>query len=180
MFETQRLLLRSFVDNDIDAILAMRSDAEFMRFIKPTENRRQTITWIDMISRPWKTENFGYWAVVLKETEETIGWSGTWNLYETSEPEIGFAIAPKYKNRGLATEAASVALKYSFENRRAEQVAALSMPENLASQRVMEKLGMHFVEQKYFGSYGLKLNRFVVTKEEYARNKTLNHALLYA
>lgn len=180
MFETERLILRCFNESDVDAIFAMRSDTEFMRFIKQTETRQQTISWINMVSRCWITENFGYWAVILKETAETIGWSGTWTLHETREPEIGFAIAPKYKNRGFATEAAEVALKYSFENRDAERVVALAMPENLASRHVMEKLGMRFEAQKYFGSYSLELVYYSITKKDYARNSKTNNAQVRA
>lgn len=170
MIETKRLILRLFDNRDVDAIFALRSNTEFMRFIKQTETIKQTVAWMNMVSRPWKTEKFGYWAVVLKETGETIGWSGTWTLHETHEPEIGFAIAPKYKNRGFATEAAETALRYSFENRAADRVVALAVPENAASRRVMEKLGMRLELQKYFGSYNLELVYYSMTKKDYARN----------
>jgi ribosomal-protein-alanine N-acetyltransferase len=173
MLETERLIFRPFEDADIDAIAALRSDARFMRFIKPVETRREAAAWIRMVSRHWETENFGFWATVLKETGEVIGWSGTWKLWETNEPEIGFAIAPALWGKGLATEAASFALKYTFENRAAEKAAALTMPENAASRRVMEKLGMRFVQERFFGSYGLTLARYAITKEEYARNKQI-------
>lgn len=173
MIETQRLILRRFEDADADAIYAMRSDAEFMRFIKQPESRKQAVGWMRMVSRYWETDNFGFWAVVEKRSGETIGWSGTWNLWETGEKEIGFAIARKFWGRGFATEAASVALRYSFENRKAEKTVAVAIPENAASRRVMEKLGMKPEQQRYFGSYGLELICYSITKEEYARNRTI-------
>lgn len=176
MFETERLILRCFTDKDADAIFAMRSDPEFMRFIKQPETRQQAVGWMQMVSHYWKFDNYGYWAVVLKETNETIGWSGTWNLFETNEKEIGFAIAKEFWGRGYATEAAMVALNYSFENRDATRVVALAMPENLSSRRVMKKLGMQLEEQKYFRSYGLELVYYSVTREDYARNSKINHA----
>ncbi len=173
MLETERLILRRFTEAETDAIFAMRSDAEFMRFIKPVETRRETVSWMRMVSRYWETENFGFWAVIFKETGNVIGWSGTWVLWETKEPEIGFAIARGLWGKGFGTEAAGFALKYTFENRGAERVVALTMPENLASRRVMEKLGMRFDEERYFSSYGLRLARYAITRNEYARNRKI-------
>lgn len=173
MFETERLILRQFEDRDVDPIARLRADARFMRFIKAPESRSETVSWMRMVSRYWETDNFGFWAVVLKETSEVIGWSGTWLLWETKEPEIGFAVTPALWGKGLGTEAASFALEYTFENRRAEKAVALTMPENQASRRVMEKLGMRFDEERYYGSYGLTLTRYRITKEEYARNRKI-------
>ncbi|MEP6925514.1 MAG: GNAT family N-acetyltransferase [Pyrinomonadaceae bacterium] len=170
MFETTRLILRPFEDADVDAIAVMRADPKFMRYIKSTETRKQSVSWMQLVSRYWQTDNYGFWAVVLKELNVTIGWSGTWNLPDTKEKEIGFAIAPPFWGRGLATEAATVALLYSFENRCGSKTVAVARPENSASRRVMEKLGMKFEDERYFKSYGLKLVYYSVTKEEYARN----------
>lgn len=170
MFETERLAFRRFTDADLNAIFAMRSNAEFMRFIKPIETRGETALWMRMVSRYWEIHNFGFWAIVFKETGAVVGWSGTWILSETKEPEIGFAVAPAFWGKGFGTEAAAFALKYTFENRSAETAVALTMPENLASRRVMEKLGMRFEGEKYYKSYGLTLARYAITKNEYARN----------
>lgn len=172
-FETERLILRRFADEDVDAIHKMRSDAEFMRFIHKTESRSQAKNWINMVSRYWETSGFGFWAVVSKETNETIGWSGTWNLAETSEPEIGFAIAKAFWGKGLATEAANFALKYTFEKRHARKVVAVTMPENAASRRVMEKIGMSFESQIYYKSYGLELALYAMTRTDF-KTKTLS------
>ena len=179
LLETNHLILRPFEDADIDAIAAFRSDSRFMRFIKPVETRRETVSWIRMVSRHWETDNFGFWAVVLKETGAVIGWSGTWLLWETKEPEIGFAVAPAFWGKGFGTEAAAFALKYTFENRAAERAVGLTMPENLASRRVMEKLGMRFDEERYFNSYGLKLARYAITRNEYARNGKITSSKIH-
>ena len=165
--------MRQFEDADVDAIAALRGDALFMRFIKPVESRGETASWIKMVSRYWDTDNFGFWAVILKETGAVIGWSGTWVLRETKEPEIGFAVASRFWGKGIGTEAAAFALKYTFENRRAERAVALTMRENAASRRVMEKLGMRFEDEKYFKSYGLTLARYAITKNDYARNRKI-------
>lgn len=180
MLETGRLIFRRFADADTDAIFGLRSDAEFMRFIKPVETRRETVSWMRMVSRYWETDNFGFWAVVLKENGAVAGWSGTWLLWETKEPEIGFAVAPALWGKGYGTEAAAFALKYTFENRNAERAVSLTMPENLASRRVMEKLGMRFEGEKYFDSYRLTLARYAMTRKEYARNPKIAAPKIHA
>ncbi len=180
MFETKRLILRRFTEKDAEAIYALRSDAEFMRYIKSPETRQASLSWLRMVSRYWETENFGFWAVLAKDTGETIGWSGTWILQETWETEIGFAIARKFWGQGLATEAAEVALKYGFENRRSDRVVALAKPENTASRRVMEKLGMQFERQRFFKSYNLELVYYSLEQENYARNRKTAAPTIYA
>jgi RimJ/RimL family protein N-acetyltransferase len=180
MLETERLILRRFCDADVDAIAAMRADARFMRFIKTVETRRETVAWMRMVSERWTRENLGFWALVLKDTGATIGWSGTWQLWETNEPEIGFAVAREFWGKGFATEAAQFALQFTFENRKAERTIAVAMPENAASRRVLEKLGMRFMQTRYFGSYGLTLVYYGITKNEYARNRQIDSSQIYA
>lgn len=169
VFETERLILRPFENADADAIFALRSDAAFMRFIKEPETRAESDAWLRMVSRYWKSDNIGFWAVVFKETGETIGWTGVWILPETYETEIGFSISHKHQGKGIATEAARVALEYGFENRNSTRVVALAMPENLASRRVMEKLGMRFERRKHYRSYDKELVYYALEKKDYAR-----------
>ena len=167
MFETERLILRRFTDDDASAIARLRGDAKFMRHIKPVESSAQAKSWMRMVSRYWSSDNYGFWAVVAKENGATIGWSGTWTLHETREVEIGFAIAPEFWGRGLATEAAACALEFAFQNRRARRVVAVAMPENKGSRRVMEKLGMRLEGVKFFRSYNLELVYYSLSAEEY-------------
>lgn len=164
--ETERLILRRFDETDYDAIFAMRSNAQFMRFIKTIETYEQSTAWVKMVSDYWDSRNFGYWATVERATNQTIGWCGVWNLAETGEPEIGFAVAPAFWGKGYAVEAAQFAVDYSFESRGAQTVCAVTRPDNLASRRVMGKIGMRFAGERYFHSYGLRLVRYVIGKED--------------
>jgi RimJ/RimL family protein N-acetyltransferase len=81
------------------------------------------------------------WAVVHKKHQKLIGHCGFKFLENTPEVQIGYLLLPSYWGRGLATEAASAALKYGFEVAKFGRVVAIAKPENIASRRVMEKVG---------------------------------------
>jgi len=172
-FETENLLLRHFTSNDVDPIYELRSDAEFMQHLTPIESREGVVSWIEYFSSYWKF-NAGFWAVVLKETNETIGWSGSWSQleFEIGKMEIGYAIAKKYAGKGFATEAARVALDYTFKVRSAERVFALATPGNTASHRIMEKLGMQVEGQQFFTSYNMEMIYYAISREEFEKSLT--------
>lgn len=168
MLETDRLVLRKFDERDIEAVFAMRSDAEVMRFIREPQERNETVNWIKLVSSRWDIEKIGFCAVVEKASNRLIGWCGLWRLKETGETEIGYAIASKYWGNGFAAEAAHRFLEYGFSELKLEKIAAVTRPDNAASRRVMEKIGMNY---DYAGEfYGRQLVHYSITKEKFKRD----------
>ncbi len=165
MLETDRLILRPFADQDFEAIFAIRSNAEMMKYIKSPENRGQTEHWINYVSRHWQTESYGLGSVIFKDTNTVIGWCGIWELVETREPELGWAIAEEFWNKGLASEAASAYLDYGFHTLNYSRIVAVARPENLASLRVMEKIGMKFERTGDF--YDRELAYYAINRKDY-------------
>jgi ribosomal-protein-alanine N-acetyltransferase len=80
-------------------------------------------------------------AVLLKENREIVGSSGFARPHDTTEIELGYLLAQKFRGMGLATEAPSACLKYGFENLNFREVMAMTDLENVASQKVLEKIG---------------------------------------
>jgi [ribosomal protein S5]-alanine N-acetyltransferase len=180
MFETERLILRRFnkTKADIDAIYAMRRDAEIMRYIREPQSKAESKNWLKLISSRWESEKIGFCAVVEKSSNELIGWCGLWRLTETNEIEVGYAVARKFWGRGYASEAAARFLEYGFGELNLEKIVAVAREENSGSRRVMEKLGMRF---DYIGEfYGRDLVHYTIEKDVYFRNRTSaasqNHA----
>jgi [ribosomal protein S5]-alanine N-acetyltransferase len=173
MLETERLVLRKFTEKDVDAIFKLRKDAEMMRFIREPQKRRQeSENWIKLISSLWDSEKIGFCAVTEKNSNKLIGWCGLWKLIETDEIEVGYAIAKEFWKKGFASEAAESFLNYGFNTLNLEQIAAVARPENTASRRVMEKLGMQF---DYIGKfYGCNLAHHSITKDEYLTQRYKN------
>jgi ribosomal-protein-alanine N-acetyltransferase len=83
----------------------------------------------------------------MKGTEGLFGWNGLQYLPDTDEIEIGYILAKPFWNQGLTTEAAFEGLRFVFEELGLDEIVAIIHPENLASQRVAEKLGLHFTRQ---------------------------------
>lgn len=169
MFETDRLILRLLDEKDIDDIFAMRSDPEVMRFIRAPQNRVETVNWLNLVSSRWKSDHIGFCAIVEKQTDKFIGWCGLWRLKETSELEIGYAIAKNAWGKGFATEAAQVFLRYAFEQLKPDKIVAVAEPENASSRRVMEKLGMKFVRLGEF--YNRELVQYAISRESWLKNQ---------
>ncbi len=169
MLETDRLILRPLNEKDVDAIFVMRSDPEVMRFIREPQDRDESANWVKLVSSRWATEQIGFCAMVEKSSGKFVGWCGLWRLKETGEIEVGYALAKEFWGKGYATESALKFLDYAFEKLESEKIVAVARPENAASRRVMEKLGMDFVKADTF--YDQTLVQYAITKEDYARNR---------
>jgi ribosomal-protein-alanine N-acetyltransferase len=173
MFETDRLILRRLDERDIDEIFAMRSDPEVMRFIRAPQNRMETVNWLNLVSSRWASDRIGFCAVVEKQTDKFVGWCGLWQLKETDELEIGYAIAKDFWGKGFATEAARVFLQYGFEELKPDKIVGVAEPENVSSRRVMEKLGMKFVRLGEF--YNRQLAQYAISRESWIENRQSNN-----
>jgi RimJ/RimL family protein N-acetyltransferase len=166
MLETERLYLRPFNEDDVDAVFAMRSDSDVMRFIRePQTSRSEAESWINLISSRWETEKIGFCAVIEKSSGKYIGWCGLWRLPETGETEVGYALIKDFRGRGYAVEAAEAFLIYGFETLQLKEIVAVARPENRASWRVMERLGMTYDYTGRF--YERDLVHYSITRKEF-------------
>lgn len=170
MLETDRLILRPMNENDIDPVYEMRRDRDIMRFIRePVTNRAEAENWVNLISSRWAVERIGFCSLIEKQTGKFAGWCGLWQLKETDEIEVGYAIAKEFWGKGYASESAEAFLEYGFKELNLEKIVAVARSENTASRRVMEKLGMEF---DYIGEfYGRDLVHYSITKNDYFRNR---------
>lgn len=166
MLETGRLILRPFAEKDVEAVFALRQDAEIMRYIRePQKTLAETESWIKLVSSRWENEKIGFCAVIEKASDELIGWCGLWRLKETGEIEVGYAISKNFQGKSYATESAEACLAYGFEQLDLPKIVAVTHPENAASRRVMEKLGMRYDGLGKF--YGAKLAHYSIGKRDW-------------
>jgi ribosomal-protein-alanine N-acetyltransferase len=113
----------------------------------------------------WEQHGFGRWALIERQSKKLIGWCGLLYLDNTEEVEIGYGLAKVYWGKGLASEAAADTMKYGFEQLALARIVAITYPENLASQRVLEKLGMKYVMQARF--YNTDVRYYAISRDEY-------------
>ena len=167
---TSRLVLRPFRDDDAGPLHRILGEKDFLRYFPnpaaPPIDRVET--YIENQLRHWQEHEYGRWAVEKSDTEGLIGWNGLQYLPDTDEIEIGYILAKPFWNQGLTTEAAIEGLRFAFEVLKLEEIVAIVHPENLASQRVAEKLGMRFTRQAEY--FGMQAFRYTIDHTEFTKN----------
>jgi RimJ/RimL family protein N-acetyltransferase len=151
---TSRLVLRAFTAGDVEPLHHILGGRDVLRYFPNTDppSRDKVQRLISGHLRHWEERGYGWWAVEPRSKNELIGWSGLTFLPETEEVEVAYLLGQAFWGKGLATEAARACVQYGFENVGLESIVGIVHPENIASQRVIEKLGMSFVDQStYFG-----------------------------
>lgn len=149
LIETERLRLRMFEARDLDSAWRLFNDEQVQKYLSPGNRRTREhlqITLHNLVGR-WKERGFGLWCVAEKNLGVMSGYCGFQYLDQTPAIEIVFAFHENAWGKGFATEAAKAALRYGFENLQLEKVFAATHPENTASRRVLEKIGMAFKER---------------------------------
>jgi [ribosomal protein S5]-alanine N-acetyltransferase len=142
--ETERLLLRPYVIEDVDALEAVLGDSVAMEFYPAALDRRGVEEWIAKNVERYSRDGFGKWAMVVKSTGEVGGSSGCvlQEIEGRDEIEVGYNVRRDLWGRGYAPEAARACMEYAFAKLSARRVISLIRPENSRSIRVAEKNGM--------------------------------------
>jgi RimJ/RimL family protein N-acetyltransferase len=145
VIETPRLFLREVSMADLEFLATMMADPEVMRFYPRCYSREVVKAWIRGQEDSYAKYGHGNWLVLDKVTSEPVGRVGlTMEMVDGVEmPEVGYMIHRPYWRRGFATEAANAVRDYAFGKLSKPQVISLVRPENLPSQGVARKLGMH-------------------------------------
>ncbi|WGV24736.1 GNAT family N-acetyltransferase [Halotia branconii] len=169
--KTQRLLLRGFCEEDLDAYADMCGNAEVMRYIGEGKPLSRGESWrnMAMIVGHWQLRGYGMWAVEERLTGAMIGRVGCWNPEGWIDFEIGWALRQAFWGHGLATEAARVAMDYAFEKLQRSHVISLIRPHNAASIRVAQKLGEKL--QGRIELLGSEAVIYRISREDWLMNK---------
>lgn len=151
ILETDRLILRHQVPADLNDLWALYQDSEITKYIpdapRSREEAREELEW-HMNGHP-KYPELGLWATVYKENGKFIGRCGLlpWMIDGQNEVEVAYTIARDYWGKGLGTEAAEGILNYGFGKLNLSRLICVIEPENIASQKVAEKIGMSFEKE---------------------------------
>jgi [ribosomal protein S5]-alanine N-acetyltransferase len=151
--ETPRLFVRHLVPEDSARLFRLHSNpsvAQWMGDRQPL-SYEQCVNWIDLSRCNYQTKSFGASAVVEKSTDEFVGCCGI--IYDPERtnpaiPEIIYSFEPCWWGQGLASELVPALLDYGLTHCGLAQILATIDPENLASQRLLEKAGMVFDRQE--------------------------------
>ena len=164
---TARLRLRPRTPADLEANLAMDLDPEVYRFIflrgapDPVAHRAALA---QRIASGWP-ERGGLWVVEWRERPGFLGWCGVFPLEDSGLIEIGYRYIRAAWGRGVATEAGRTVLDHGFRALGFDPIVAVAVPENTASRRVLEKLGLGYRGLRFH--YGFDLAFYELRRSAY-------------
>jgi [ribosomal protein S5]-alanine N-acetyltransferase len=159
ILETQRLILRPLRMDDLDDLYRLYRDPEVRRYFpdgtRTYDETREELQWI--IDVYYGQYGYGLWATIHKPTGAFIGRCGLipWTFDERLEVEVAYLLDKAYWGQGLATEAARAIVSYAFDQLNLSHLICLIDPQNDASRRVAQKIGMSLERDDFVDEYGV-------------------------
>jgi ribosomal-protein-alanine N-acetyltransferase len=145
-YRTPRLLLRRWRDRDREVFARLNADPEVMAYFPSVLDRAASDALADRIEAHFSEHEFGPWAVEVQGGESFIGFVGLarvgFDAHFTPAVEIGWRLARSSWGHGYATEGAREACRVAFEALRLPEIVSFTVPANLRSRAVMERIGM--------------------------------------
>jgi [ribosomal protein S5]-alanine N-acetyltransferase len=154
ILETERLIMREILPTDAEALFDMDKNPEVHKYLwqKPIISIEEVHEYIKMIRKQYQERGIGRFVAIIKETNELIGWIGLKFVNDhvengnTNFYDYGYRLNEKYWNKGYATEASKAWLDYGFNTMKIEKINAYTHAQNGASNHVLQKVGMKFME----------------------------------
>lgn len=150
LFETFRLLVRRFIVRDFDALYAICSDAQVMKYVDNglPLSEEQVKKWIDVSLVNYDKNLIGTNAVIEKKSGCLIGYCGVIESKDVEGFEIIYGFSKDYWGRGYASEIAAAMLEYLLERKNYEYIYASIDPENTPSFKILKRLKFEFMLSK--------------------------------
>ncbi len=146
ILKTPRLILRHWRDSDRQPFARMNADPRVMEFFPSTLSPAQSDALIAKIEAHFRKHGFGLYAAELRSDRTLAGFIGlsvpSFHAHFTPCVEVGWRLAREVWGQGLATEAAQAVLKHARDVLQLQELVSFTVPANVRSRRVMEKLGM--------------------------------------
>lgn len=165
ILETDRLLLRPMTVEDAEFMLELLNDPSFIRNIgdRKVRTREGASAYItDGPVASYARNGFGLYLIELKETGESMGICGLIRRNTLNDVDVGYAFLPRFRAKGYALEAALAMKKYAREVVGLKRLVAVVDPENQASIRLLEKLGMRYERMVRLATDDIELKLFSV------------------
>ncbi|MBZ5488370.1 GNAT family N-acetyltransferase [Halomonas aquamarina] len=160
--ETQRLILRELTLNDTAELTRILGDPAVMKYsIRGVCDDAMTRRFIEWCLTCYEAHGIGPWALIEKDTNTLIGFCGVSpeEVNGIEEIGLGYRLATRYWNRGLAPEAARAVLQHAFGKKRVSSVVVLIEPDHVASQRVALKAGFEQFDVHEFHGREVRMYR---------------------
>ena len=154
ILETDRLILRQMLLSDAEALFEMDSNPKVHQYLwnKPLTDISEVNSYVKLVRAQYIQNNIGRFVVILKETNKLIGWAGLKYNTEMANNKVGFydigyRLNEKFWGKGYASEASFAWLDYGFDVMKIKIMEAAAHKENIASNRILQKIGLKMTEQ---------------------------------
>ncbi|MCF7823464.1 MAG: GNAT family N-acetyltransferase [Candidatus Marinimicrobia bacterium] len=171
--ETERMILREFIEADVDNLVDLDSDPKVMLYInggKPTPRQDVVERVMPHILKYYKNnDGLGIWAAMNKLDGQFMGWFLLRpNWADETETELGYRFKRQYWDQGYASEGSRALIHKGFMHLKVNVIMATADPANVASRRVMEKIGLKF-EKEYAEADGFIVVKYRLGRSEYLK-----------
>jgi RimJ/RimL family protein N-acetyltransferase len=153
ILETDRLLLREMKLSDAEALFEMDRNPKVHQYLwnKPLTDISEVNNIINSVQEQYKQNKIGRFVMVLKETNEVIGWAGLKLNTEMVNNkihfyDIGYRLNENFWGKGYASEASFAWLDYGFKTMKIPVMEAAAHSDNIASNRILQKIGLQMTE----------------------------------
>ena len=145
IIETPRLYLRDFDINDAQNFYDLNLNPNVIRYTGNTAftDVDEACTFLENY-QDYKVNGYGRWAVISKQNNDYLGWCGLKYDPSVDETDIGFRFFEYQWNKGYATESAKACLEFGFKTLKLKTIVGRAMKDNVASIKVLEKIGLNF------------------------------------
>lgn len=184
---TERLILRQWQPSDLPLFAQLNADPRVREYFPGLLSRQESDASVKLVADHIQRCGWGFWAASLIQTDEFIGFIGLEDVYFsapfnkfTPAVEIGWRLAFDHWGKGYATEGAKAALEYGFNTLNLEEIVSVTPVQNMRSQNVMKKIGMHHRSEDDFDHPKLSVDHplrkhvlYRLTKNEWKKLRSL-------
>jgi len=146
IIETDRLILRTWTDSDLQPMFAINQDPKVMEYFPGLQDLETTKNFIAKVNNHFEKHGYSLYACVRKDSNEFIGFIGLliadFEAHFTPATEIGWRLSSKHWGQGFATEGAKAVLDYAFRELKIPEIVSFTAEGNAKSIKVMQKIGL--------------------------------------
>jgi 3-dehydroquinate dehydratase/shikimate dehydrogenase len=154
IIQTKRLILRPWEEKDLESFAKLNADPRVMEFFPGLLSAEESNQLAKKIRTAMDQQGWGFWAASIPGVADFIGFIGLAQVNFVADfapaVEVGWRLAYDYWGKGYATEGAQAALDYGFDTLNLKEIVSFTAVQNSRSRKVMEKIGMHHIEQEDF------------------------------
>ena len=145
LFQSERLIVKPYTSHDAAIFFQLNGDAELMQYIREPKTRVESDAFLkENLEFYQQYPGLGRFAVFKNDTYEFAGSFSLLSIDNSETIHLGYALLKKFHGKGLATELVKASLSYVFRTIQKDSVHALTVAENIVSQKVLLKCGFHF------------------------------------